>query len=60
MSAGGPSTVPVMTKTFSSTLAATGLLLLELLGPDAGDALRADLLAAADAAETAIRPRSRS
>ena len=54
MSAGGPSTVPVMTKTFSSTLAATELLLLELLGPAAGDALRADLLAAADAAETAI------
>ncbi len=54
MSAGGPSTVPVMTKTFSSTLAATELLLLELLGPAAGDALRADLLAAADAAESAI------
>ena len=57
MSAGGPSTVPVMTKTFSSTLAATELLLLELLGPDAGDALRADLLAAADAAETRDRGR---
>jgi glucosamine--fructose-6-phosphate aminotransferase (isomerizing) len=54
MSAGGPSTVPVMTKTFSSTLAATELLLLELLGTEAGDALRAELLAAAAAAETAI------
>jgi glucosamine--fructose-6-phosphate aminotransferase (isomerizing) len=54
MSAGGPSTVPVMTKTFSSTLAATELLLLELLGDAAGDALRADLLRAADAAESAI------
>jgi glutamine---fructose-6-phosphate transaminase (isomerizing) len=54
MSAGGPSTVPVMTKTFSSTLAATELLLLELLGPAVGDTLRADLLAAADAAEAAI------
>ncbi|HEY3335107.1 MAG TPA: SIS domain-containing protein [Candidatus Limnocylindrales bacterium] len=54
VSAGGPSTVPVMTKTFSSTLAATELLLLELLGPIVGDALRTELLAAADAAETAI------
>jgi glucosamine--fructose-6-phosphate aminotransferase (isomerizing) len=54
MSAGGPSTVPVMTKTFSSTLAATELLLVELLGEPAGDALRESLLAAADAAETAI------
>jgi glucosamine--fructose-6-phosphate aminotransferase (isomerizing) len=53
-SAGGPSTVPVMTKTFSATLAATEMLLLELLGPAAGDALRANLLAAADAAGTAI------
>jgi glucosamine--fructose-6-phosphate aminotransferase (isomerizing) len=54
MSAGGPSTVPVMTKTFSATLAATELLLLELLGEPAGDALRAGLLDAADAAEDAI------
>jgi glucosamine--fructose-6-phosphate aminotransferase (isomerizing) len=54
LSAGGPSTVPVMTKTYSATLAATELLLLELLGPEAGDALRAALLRAADAAEAAI------
>ena len=36
LSAGGPSTVPVMTKTFSATLAATELLLVELLGDAAG------------------------
>ncbi|HKF86262.1 MAG TPA: SIS domain-containing protein [Candidatus Limnocylindrales bacterium] len=54
LSAGGPSTVPVMTKTFSSTLAATELLLLELLGDGAGDALRSDLRRAADAADASI------
>ena len=35
LSAGGPSVVPVMTKTFSATLVATELLLLELLGGSA-------------------------
>ena len=54
LSAGGPSTVPVMTKTYSATLAATELLLIELLGAAAGDALRLALRAAADAADAAI------
>ena len=53
-SAGGPSTVPVMTKTFSATLAATELLLLELLGGERADRGVAGILAAADAAEAAI------
>ena len=38
MSAGGPSDVPVMTKTFSATLVATELLLLDLLGAERADA----------------------
>jgi glucosamine--fructose-6-phosphate aminotransferase (isomerizing) len=54
LSAGGPSTVPVMTKTFSATLAATELLLVELLGGAAADRAVAGMLAAADAAEHAI------
>ncbi|HEY6571666.1 MAG TPA: SIS domain-containing protein, partial [Candidatus Limnocylindrales bacterium] len=54
LSAGGPSTVPVMTKTFSSTLVATELLLVELLGKEAADAEATRILAAADAAEAAI------
>ena len=54
LSAGGPSTVPVMTKTYSATLAATELLLVELLGDAAGDHLRLALRAAADAADEAI------
>lgn len=54
LSAGGPSTVPVMTKTFSATLVATELLLLELLGPDRADPVEREIAAAADAAETAI------
>ena len=53
-SAGGPSTVPVMTKTFSATLAATEILLLELLGGERADRGVAGILAAADAAEAAI------
>jgi len=53
-SAGGPSTVPVMTKTFSATLVATELLLLELLGPERADPVVAAILAAADHAEAAI------
>jgi glutamine---fructose-6-phosphate transaminase (isomerizing) len=54
MSAGGPSTVPVMTKTFSATLVATELLLLELLGPGRADPVVEAILAAADDAEHAI------
>ncbi len=53
-SAGGTSTVPVMTKTFSATLVATELVLLELLGPEPATAERDRILAAADAAEAAI------
>jgi glucosamine--fructose-6-phosphate aminotransferase (isomerizing) len=54
VSAGGPSRVPVMTKTFSSTLTATLLTVLELLGGDAARSGRARLLAAADHAEAAL------
>ena len=54
MSAGGPSTVPVMTKTFSSTLVATELLLLELLGPDRAAPVERQIEAAAADAEVAI------
>lgn len=54
MSAGGASDVPVMTKTFSATLAATEILLLELLGLDRADAPIAEILRAADHAEAAI------
>ena len=54
VSAGGPSTVPVMTKTFSATLVATELLLLELLGPARATRERDRILAAADAADAAI------
>ena len=60
LSAGGPSVVPVMTKTFSSTLVATELLLLELLGTDRADPVIAAILNAADAAEAAIDAASRS
>ena len=51
---GGPSEVPVMTKTFSATLVATELLLLEMLGSRAGHEEGRRILAAADAAEAAI------
>lgn len=54
LSAGGPSVVPVMTKTFSSTLVAAELLLLELLGAARADPVIAAILDAADAAEAAI------
>ncbi|MEW6224085.1 MAG: SIS domain-containing protein [Chloroflexota bacterium] len=54
LSAGGPSTVPVMTKTFSSTLVATELLLLELLGPDRAAPVERQIEAAAADAEAAI------
>jgi glucosamine--fructose-6-phosphate aminotransferase (isomerizing) len=54
ISAGGPSDVPVMTKTFSATLVATELLLLELLGGEQAEAAVAAIERAADHAEAAI------
>jgi glucosamine--fructose-6-phosphate aminotransferase (isomerizing) len=54
LSAGGPSDVPVMTKTFSATLAATELLLFELLDGDRADVAIAEILRAADHADAAI------
>jgi glucosamine--fructose-6-phosphate aminotransferase (isomerizing) len=53
-SAGGPSYVPVMTKTFAATLVATELVLAELLGGDRADRIRQAILRAADHAESAI------
>jgi glucosamine--fructose-6-phosphate aminotransferase (isomerizing) len=53
-SAGGPSTVPVMTKTFSATLVATELLLVELLGEERADAVASAVLLAADHSQQAI------
>ncbi len=54
MSAGGPSDVPVMTKTFSATLVATELLLLGLLDPERRDGVIEAIVRAADHAEAAI------
>ncbi len=54
LTAGGPSAVPVMTKTFSATLVGTELLLLELLGGDRAAAVEREIAAAADASEQAI------
>ena len=54
ISAGGPSSVPVMTKTFAATLAAAILLVGELFGDDRADTIAAALERAADAAELAI------
>ena len=54
MSAGGPSDVPVMTKTFSATLVATELLLLGLLERRRADAVVDAIVRAADHAEAAI------
>jgi glucosamine--fructose-6-phosphate aminotransferase (isomerizing) len=54
ISSGGPSDVPVMTKTFSSTLVATELLLLDLLSGGRADPPIADIVRAADHAEAAI------
>lgn len=54
LSAGGPSTVPVMTKTFSCTLVATELVLLALLGDETLARVAAEIAAAADHAEAAI------
>jgi glutamine---fructose-6-phosphate transaminase (isomerizing) len=53
-SAGGPSTVPVMTKTFSATLVATELLLMEMLGGERADAVAQAILDAAGHSEQAI------
>ena len=54
LSAGGPSSVPVMTKTFASTLAAAILFVGELLGDERADQAVAALAAAADHAKEAI------
>jgi glucosamine--fructose-6-phosphate aminotransferase (isomerizing) len=54
LSGGGPSDVPVMTKTFSATLVATELLLLELLGGRRADAAVDGIVRAADHADAAI------
>jgi glucosamine--fructose-6-phosphate aminotransferase (isomerizing) len=53
-SAGGPSRVPVMTKTFAATLVATELVLAELLGGERAGRIRASIALAADHADTAI------
>jgi glucosamine--fructose-6-phosphate aminotransferase (isomerizing) len=54
MSSGGPSDVPVMTKTFSATLVATEMLLLDLLGPDRADGPIDEIVRAADHSDAAI------
>ncbi len=54
LSAGGPSTVPVMTKTFSCTLVATELVLLGLLGAARAAPVVAEIAQAADHAQAAI------
>lgn len=54
MSSGGPSDVPVMTKTFSATLVATEMLLLDLLGPQRADGPIDEIVRAADHADAAI------
>jgi glucosamine--fructose-6-phosphate aminotransferase (isomerizing) len=54
LSAGGPSRVPVMTKTFSATLVATELTLLALLAPAEAAPALDGLAAAADHAEAVI------
>jgi glucosamine--fructose-6-phosphate aminotransferase (isomerizing) len=53
-SAGGPSSVPVMTKTFAATLVAAELVLGELLGGKRADDIRRAIGLAADHAEAAI------
>ena len=54
VSDGGPSRVPVMTKTFASTLVATQLLLAELLSDDDGNTFVESASEAADQAASAI------
>ncbi len=51
---GGPGGVPIMTKTFVATLAATHLVLGELLGGARAQGVRAALAAAADDVEAAV------
>jgi glucosamine--fructose-6-phosphate aminotransferase (isomerizing) len=53
-SAGGPSNVPVMTKTFASTLVATQLVLAEVLGGERAERIRGSIATAADQAAAAI------
>ncbi len=53
-SGGGPSAVPIMTKTFVATLAATHLLLGELLGGPRAEAVRSGLATAADQLDSAV------
>ncbi len=53
-SAAGPSPMPVMTKTFSATLVATELLLLELLGAETAAPVEAAILRAAGDAARAV------
>ena len=52
--AGGPGNAPVMTKTFVATLAATHLVLGELLGGERAVAVRAGLARAADDVDAAV------
>jgi glucosamine--fructose-6-phosphate aminotransferase (isomerizing) len=54
VSAGGPSEVPVMTKTFSATLVAAQLIVVGLLGAERLDRVVAQIREAADHAERAI------
>lgn len=54
LSSGGESHVPVMTKTFSSTLTALYLLVLEVLGAERAEPVEAAIGRAADDAESAI------
>ncbi|HEU5203006.1 MAG TPA: SIS domain-containing protein [Candidatus Limnocylindrales bacterium] len=54
LAAGGPSSVPVMTKTFASTLTAAILLVGELLGDDRAEHTVTALAAAADHAQESI------
>ena len=53
-SAGGPSDVPVMTKTFASTLVATELVLAEVLGGERAERIRDSIARTADHVATAI------
>jgi glucosamine--fructose-6-phosphate aminotransferase (isomerizing) len=53
-SSGGPSHVPVMTKTFSATLVAAEITLLAMLDPDRSAGARRSIAAAADHAEDVI------
>ena len=58
-SAGGPSDVPVMTKTFSATLVAAELVVLGLLDPDRAGGIVRSIHEAADHAEYAIEVATR-